>query len=153
MRILMLMLGFALYTARGQTDSMFVIKLDGSSINYGLSDIRSITFSGTITSVDDQAKIGNILSSFALYQNYPNPFNPSTSIKYDLPLAGNVRVVVYDIQGRHVRSLASGPQQAGTHTVVWNGRSDDGVTAPSGSYFCRVEFNNTVFVKKLLLLK
>jgi len=153
MRILMLMLGFMLYTARGQTDSMFVIKLDGSSIHYGLNNVSSITFSGTITSLADQEKIENILSSFVLHQNYPNPFNPTTSIKYDLPLAGEVSVVVYDIQGRHVRSLASGPQQAGTHTVVWNGRSDDGATAPSGSYFCRVEFNNTVLVKKLLLLK
>ena len=153
MKILVLMLSFALCIARGQTDSMFVIRSDGSSVNYGLNDINSITFSGAVTSIEDQENVGSILSSFALYQNFPNPFNPSTTIKYDLPLEGNVTVSVYDIQGRLVRSLGNGPQQAGTYAIVWNGRRDDEATAASGAYFYRVEFNNTVLVRKLLLIK
>ena len=93
------------------------------------------------------------LSSFAIYQNYPNPFNPTTTILYDIPRSGEVRIAVFDIQGRLVRSLATMTQQAGTHSVVWDARNDGGVAVSSGAYFCRIDFNNAVLVKKLILLK
>lgn len=153
MKKLMMMVILSLHTAPGQTDSMFVFITNGSSISYALSSIVSITFSGDITSVEEQEEIENILSSFVLHQNYPNPFNPSTNIKYELPLAGNVAIFIYDIRGRLVRTLAKGLQQAGSYAVTWNGRGDDGAMASTGSYFCRIEYNNILMVKKLLLIK
>jgi len=136
-----------------QTDSVFVEKPDGTIIGYAVSAIREITFSGLPTSIREQELVQNVLSSFALHQNYPNPFNPTTTIQYDIPHTGEVTIAIYDIQGRLVRSLASLTQQAGTHTVVWDARNDGGVNVSSGNYFCRVDFNHSFLVKKLLLLK
>ena len=136
-----------------QTDSVFVEKADGNIVRYAISAIREITFTGVATSVREQELVQNVLSSFALHQNYPNPFNPSTTIQYDIPHSGEVTIAIYDIQGRLVRSLGSLTQQAGTHTVVWDARNDGGVNVSSGNYFCRVDFNHSFLVKKLLLLK
>ena len=136
-----------------QTDSVFIEKADGTSIGYAVSAIREITFSGLPTSVRDQELMQTVLSSFALYQNYPNPFNPTTTIQYDIPRNGEVNIAVYDIQGRLVRSLSNITQQAGRHTVMWDARNDVGANVSSGAYFCRIDFNNAVLVKKLVLLK
>jgi hypothetical protein len=136
-----------------QTDSVFVERADGTTIGYAVSAIREITFSGLITSVREQGLVQNVLSSFVLRQNYPNPFNPSTTIQYDIPHTGEITIAIYDIQGRLVRSLASLTQQAGTHSAVWDGRNDSGLNVSSGNYFCRVDFNRSFLVKKLILLK
>jgi hypothetical protein len=86
--------------------------------------------------------------------SYPNPFNPSTTINYDLPVAGEVSLVVCDVLGRKVTELASGLHEAGYHSVIWNA-SD----AASGVYFARftvtdpegqVKFTK---VSKLMLMK
>ena len=136
-----------------QNDSVFVEKVDGKIIGYAMSAIREITFSGMATSIREQELVEKVLSSFTLHQNYPNPFNPTTTIQYDIPLSGEVTIAIYDIQGRLVRSLASFNQQAGTHSVVWDARNDGGVNVSSGNYFCRVHFNHSFLVQKLLLLK
>jgi hypothetical protein len=137
----------------GQTDSMFVEKIDGTIRGYPISLINQITFSGIPTGVKEQELIQNVLSSFSLYQNYPNPFNPSTTIQYSVPRAGDVEARIFDIQGRLVRSLSNGYQQAGTHSLVWDSRGNSGTVVASGTYFCQVFFNGTALVKKLVLVK
>ncbi len=74
---------------------------------------------------------------FALRQNYPNPFNPTTEIRFDLPDAGNVSLVVYDVLGREVVELENGNREAGYHSVIWNA-SDQA----SGVYFARFNVTN-----------
>ncbi len=61
-----------------------------------------------------------------LYPNHPNPFNPRTTIRFDLPAAGQVRLVVYDLAGRLVRVLVEGEVSAGSHEAVWDGRDATG---------------------------
>jgi len=136
-----------------QTDSLFIEKADGTSIKYAVSAIREITFSGVSTSVKEQDLMQKVLSSFKLYQNFPNPFNPTTTIQYDIPRSGEVNIAIYDIQGRLVRSLASFVQQVGSHNIVWDSRNNGGANVSSGTYFCRIDFNNAFLVKKLILLK
>ena len=85
---------------------------------------------------------------YSLSQNYPNPFNPSTTIKFGLPKAGNVSLVVYDILGRKVTELVNGDLTAGYHTINFNA-SD----LSSGVYFYRLQAGDFVSVKKLMLLK
>jgi flagellar hook assembly protein FlgD len=132
---------------------MFVEKMDGSIRGYPISLISQITFLGVPTSVKDQELVQNVLSSFVLYQNYPNPFNPSTTIQYSVPKTGEVEANIFDIQGRLIRLLSKSYQQAGTHSLVWDSRSNAGNVVASGNYFCQVLFNGSALVKKLVLIK
>ncbi len=86
--------------------------------------------------------------NFALSQNYPNPFNASTTIEFSLPEESAVELVVYDLLGRKVATLAEGVKTAGIHTIIWT--ADD---VPSGVYFARLETKNTAKNVKMVLLK
>jgi hypothetical protein len=71
---------------------------------------------------------------FALEQNYPNPFNPSTSISYQLSTDSQVKLLVYDLLGNEIATLANGVQAAGTHTVRFYATA-----LASGVYLYRLE--------------
>lgn len=92
-------------------------------------------------------------ATYALYQNYPNPFNPSTTLRFDLPMATDVRIVVYDLLGREVVRLVDQRLEAGYHQLVWNGRDRSGRELPTGMYI--VLMNTPEFTKsvKMVLLK
>ena len=62
----------------------------------------------------------------ALFDNYPNPFNPITNIKFDLPKAGHVRLDVFDVSGRLVKTLVDENRAAASHTVTWDGTDNRG---------------------------
>ncbi len=88
-----------------------------------------------------------------LRQNHPNPFNPKTSVTYSLPTDGHARVGVYNVAGRLVATLVDGPQSAGEHVAVWDGRTDAGEEAASGVYFCRLETEESSRSISMVLLK
>jgi hypothetical protein len=90
---------------------------------------------------------------FALHQNSPNPFNPTTSVKYDMPKAGDVQISVFNVLGQRVTDLVNGYQEAGSHEVVWNGKDDGGSSVASGIYFYRIKTSEFSDTKKMLLLK
>jgi hypothetical protein len=108
-----------------------------------------------ITSVNDRTTtpIG-----FQLESNYPNPFglNPSTTIRFSLPAASQVHLIIYNVHGQVVRTLHDQRFRAGFHQVVWDGRDDAGKTVASGVYFLQMrasrENGNAEFVqvKKML---
>ncbi len=90
---------------------------------------------------------------FALEQNYPNPFNPSTTIRYSLPTASEVKITVVNMLGRTVATLVDARRSAGQHEVVWNGRDDAGNAVASGLYLYRLQSENFRATKKMMLLK
>jgi hypothetical protein len=69
----------------------------------------------------------------------PNPFNPRVGIHFELEKEALVRVAIYDIKGRLVRTLSNGPREAGRHEIGWDGRDRTGRNVPSGPYLYRVE--------------
>jgi spore coat protein A len=75
------------------------------------------------------------IQELVLRQNAPNPFQASTGIGFALPEQDRVALLVYDIQGRRVRTLVEALYPAGIHTVTWDGRDDRGQDLPSGVYF------------------
>jgi len=98
------------------------------------------------TDVDDGSP--ELPQRFTLHPNFPNPFNPSTEIRYDIPSAGPVRVVVYDMLGREVVRLFDGVQFAGQHAARWNASN-----ASSGVYLCRVEWGGLTLVQRMMMVK
>lgn len=86
--------------------------------------------------------------SYILHQNYPNPFNPFTTIDYSIPKASHVRIILYDVLGREVKTLVSEYRQAGNHTIKF---SAEGIS--SGVYFYKLESGDTRLTKKLIILK
>jgi hypothetical protein len=91
--------------------------------------------------------------SYGVSQNYPNPFNPATQIAYQVPDAGRVRLVVYNILGQRVRTLVDGQVAAGFHRASWDGRDESGRPASSGLYLYRMEAGRYSQVHKMMLLK
>jgi hypothetical protein len=87
-------------------------------------------------------------SSFALRPNYPNPFNSSTIIAFDLSVASEVSLKVYDISGRETQSLVIGHLSSGEHRVEWNAEG-----LPSGIYFARLQAGEFTQTQKLVLMK
>lgn len=84
---------------------------------------------------------------------YPNPFNPTTTIEYDLSKAGNVLMVIYNLLGRHVKTLVNTRQSAGHFQTIWDGTDEYDLPVAAGVYFCRMEAAKFVNVTKLLLIK
>ncbi|NQV37548.1 MAG: T9SS type A sorting domain-containing protein [Candidatus Marinimicrobia bacterium] len=92
-------------------------------------------------------------NSFSLLPAYPNPFNPRTTINYALPFVGEVSVKVYDILGHHVTTLVKRHQSSGTHSIVWNGTTQDNKPVSSGTYFVVLESGGLRQTQKIVLLK
>ena len=90
---------------------------------------------------------------FALHQNYPNPFNPVTTIEYDLPEGGLVKLAIIDILGRQVVQLTNEHQTAGYKSVRWNGQNNSGKSVSTGVYFYLLESGKHSAIRKLVILK
>jgi hypothetical protein len=91
------------------------------------------------------------VSTYELAQNYPNPFNPSTTIGFALPEAGEVKLAIYDLAGRLVRTLVSESMKAGRHRMTWDGTAADHTRVASGLYLYRIQANGFSAERKLLI--
>ena len=94
-----------------------------------------------------------IPTDFSVYQNYPNPFNPSTTIEFDVATPTNISLVVYDLAGKEVYSLASGYHVPGRYSVIWNAIDSNGESVSSGMYIYQLRTSGVVLTKKLVLLR
>jgi hypothetical protein len=83
----------------------------------------------------------------------PNPFNPETEIRYSLPSRVDLRLAIYDVEGRLVRVLIQGAQERGEYTARWDGRDLRGGAAASGVYFYRLEVGDWSEARPLVLIK
>ncbi|QQS37571.1 MAG: choice-of-anchor D domain-containing protein [Ignavibacteriales bacterium] len=115
--------------------------------------LRQTDFDGSYEySIELEVNVG-LPIDYSLDQNYPNPFNPSTKIKYSIPTAGTVKLVIYNLLGEQITTLVNQNVEPGFYTVEWNGTNNFGVSVPSGIYFYRIESGNYVNVKKMLMVK
>ena len=84
---------------------------------------------------------------------YPNPFNPSTTIRFDLPEAGEVELAVYNVRGQRVATLAKGMCDQGEHAIKWDGLDHRGTGVSSGVYLCRLTVGAQNKMLKMILMK
>ncbi len=94
-----------------------------------------------------------LMESFALHQNYPNPFNPITSISYNLPNDGLVKINIYNIMGTIIKTLVNGFQKSGYNSVQWNATNNRNEPVSGGLYLYTIHVGEFRRTKKMLLLK
>ncbi len=127
-----------------------MVKEDGS---YGMHNPVFVV--GLLTEILNQLngavgveEVDGLPTVYALEQNYPNPFNPSTTIRFSIPEAGNVKVSVFDALGREVAELLNEELTPGNYDVNFNASS-----LSSGIYLYRIQASDFVQVKKMILIK
>ena len=89
-----------------------------------------------------------VVNEFELSQNYPNPFNPTTTIKFNIPDAGNVKLSVYNLLGQEIQTLVNGFMESGSHSVNF-----DASNLNSGIYLYKLEANGFNQTRKMTLIK
>ena len=127
---------------------------------YGWGVVNAVAAINVLSPPDSQI-VEHPYTTYALGQNYPNPFNPDTRIDFVLPEDSDVRLSVYDLLGREVRTLAQGPYAGSSaipYQTVWDGNDASGTRVASGVYFYRltargVSGTSTTLVKKMMMLR
>jgi len=117
------------------------------------------TYNGQVLRFEDQI-VGvsehprnNVANDFHLSQNYPNPFNPSTTIVYNLPKSEHVTLKIYNLLGHEVKTLIDGVENAGSHSVMWDGTDNFGSKVTSGIYIYSIRYNDKLMTKRMMLVK
>ncbi len=96
---------------------------------------------------------GELPDGFELDQNHPNPFNPTTDISFTIPEPQRVLLQVYNVRGQLVRTLIDADMSAGSHSVQWDSRDEEGQQVSSGVYFYRLTAGDMTATKKMTLVK
>ncbi|MDW8465776.1 MAG: T9SS type A sorting domain-containing protein [Chloroherpetonaceae bacterium] len=131
-------------TAEAQSYS-FIDRTASGLVQYRL---KQVDFNGTFKYSPIIEVEAGLPQTFELSQNYPNPFNPATVISYQLPVASEVTLQVYDILGRAVATLVKAKQEAGRYQVQFNAGN-----LTSGLYFYRLQAGNFVQTRKMILMR
>lgn len=162
MRIILL--GLLLISNSGWSQTILTInKSDGTTQSYNIEDIRKITFgpaeldengnSGNAERLLNAEKAMEAIKTFAVLKSYPNPFNPSTSIDFHIPAHGEVEVGIYDVQGKLIKVMESGPREVGSYSLSWDSTDRYGNSVPSGIYIFQVRYQNSILTKKVVKIK
>jgi len=115
--------------------------------NY-LYRLKQIDYDGTFEYSNEVEINVGIPLNFSVDQNFPNPFNPLTTIKFAIPISGNVKISIFNSLGENVETLLDKFFNAGYHTIDWNASKYS-----SGVYYYRLESGKYSEVKKMILLK
>ena len=128
-------------------------KEDAAVLAEQIENPLSLNVSTEAYTVSVKEKRSSLPDGFRLSPNYPNPFNSQTLFEFENDKAQNIRLIVYDSQGRAVKQLADGIFPAGVHTLPWNGTDSKGKTVPTGIYLYRLWAEGKTLSGKLMLMK
>jgi len=146
--------GFGVATSSNTTVQASMGELVGTSeggntiVKSGFLVVRLQPGSATAIDVTE-----GLPATYALRQNYPNPFNPGTTLRFDLPVATEVYLIVYDLLGREVAYLGKGQMGPGHYQVAWDGLDASEREVSAGVYIARLvtpEYTKSI---KLVLLR
>jgi hypothetical protein len=141
---------FYYHTSTGKWEQLSVESVDESFVDFKVKEFCYLVFGRQTTYIDAES---GFPERFALCQNYPNPFNPETRIGYQLPKAGNVEIVVFDVLGKNIRTLVNMRCDAGFFDAIWDGRDDSGNRLGSGLYVVQMKTKEFMAMKKVVMIK
>ena len=101
-------------------------------------------------SIDNDSLNSNTIKILSCY---PNPFNPSILFKYKIEKRNHVRLDIYNVLGKKVKSLVEEVQEAGNYYTKWNGNNGFNKPLPSGAYFLSMQSGEYHMIKKITLIK
>lgn len=147
----------------GATDSVFTVitaTVDDAGV-YTCRITNTIATALTLYSRTIRVQVNNTTSvadevtpqRFNLYANYPNPFNPETTIRYDVANTSHVTIEIFNLLGQKISALVDAQKPAGSYSISWNGRTEKGFEAPSGTYLYRIKAGQFEQSRKLVLLR
>ncbi|MBF0431016.1 MAG: T9SS type A sorting domain-containing protein [Fibrobacteria bacterium] len=102
---------------------------------------------------DDAVSVEKTISDGINVSLYPNPFRDKIKFDFNLQIAKSVKLDIYGVDGKMVRSYRSGLLRKGPHSLQWDGRDSKGQELHAGQYFARIKIGGEVMVKKLMMLK
>jgi hypothetical protein len=117
------------------------------------------TYGVAVRGADGQAAIASTVvatartSNFSLHPAEPNPARIQSLLRYDLARPGLVRLDVYDVAGRHIRSLHAGPRPPGRNAALWDGRDGSGRAVANGLYVVRLRAGDRTAMTRVLFLR
>jgi methionine-rich copper-binding protein CopC len=130
------------------------------AVGFGDNNLSSITRMKEILNLPfvyptavEQTLNADLPRTFRLGQNYPNPFNPTTAIEFSVPERADVKLDIYNILGRKVKTLVDREMTAGDYTVQWDGTNQSGHSVATGVYLYRLTAGDHSASRKMLLLK
>lgn len=126
--------------------------IDGRTYYYKLADEDyegNMTYHGPVFASAGICVPG----AYSLLPNYPNPFNPSTAISYEMPVAGQLTLTIYNVLGQELRTLVDAYQEAGTYTVMWDSKDNAGHYLNSGVYFYTMKAGDFTHSRKMVLMR
>ena len=136
--------------AKTETPLQVIALLDGLT---GAALSSELCFRSDAIMVAEVSGVDLLPTEFGLQQNYPNPFNPTTSIRFELPKAARMQLVVYNLRGQAIRTLVDEEKEAGYHDIAWDGRNQAGERVSSGLYMLRMKAGSFSKVIKMSLVK
>ncbi|HRU93474.1 MAG TPA: FlgD immunoglobulin-like domain containing protein [Candidatus Marinimicrobia bacterium] len=144
-------IGLSDYSAPDQVVILDTLGNEITTIEVGVCP-GSYAFYNSPNAIADNRNASTLVD-FKLLANYPNPFNSRTVIPFYLNNANRVQLAVYNLKGELVAELAHADFSAGQHTVAWDGRNRQGLSAPAGMYFTRLKVDSKTQVQKMLFVK
>lgn len=115
--------------------------------------LEQIDFDGAVEFSETLEVNVGVIRQFSLSQNHPNPFNSATAIRFHLPEAGKVALIIYNISGQEVIRLVDGRLPSGSHVVAWDGKNSEGETVGSGIYYYKLNTPTDSQLRRMVLLR
>jgi len=143
------------YRTLGNETTLIVIAPENGVLFTSVGDFTIIhALAATTNGYIDVGYGVPVPEKFSIESAYPNPFNPVVNIGFNMPAEGHVKVIVYDLMGRNVTTLANEVMGQGYQNLIWNAVNTDGLSVASGVYFINVSYNNEApIIQKVMFLK
>jgi len=126
-----------------------ILEVNGASCQFALDDIYW-SGGGELMTV---STTNSLLEEFVLKDNYPNPFNPVTTLRYELAVNTNVKITIYDMMGRLVKTLSDRVEMEGYKSIRWNATNDRNEPVSAGLYLYTIQAGEFRQTRKMVLLK